>query len=797
MNPFYNPTGNPAANSAGLSTLIRGEFNAISAAFTMMPRITTIGLFDTIFSQSGSYTYILPPKAGTLALLTDVVTEAARATGVETTRALAAEGVITTSVTAEATARSGAVSTETARAQAAEGALSTNISTVTTSVTAEVNRATAAETTGVGLVNSEATTRAAAVSGEITRAQNAEAALNAAVANKQNALGYAPVQQGTGIGQIAANVVKIGWTGSQLAATVDVTDMGAIVTTTMPNGFALASTVNAVLSFLPSKNIAGWGVTGSGLDETAKCQQAIDDCAGKYTLVFPAYLPQIVITGLRYHSGSSIQIDGTLFLKSGSFTHMFCGDDAGVHVVRFSGSGTLNGNQAGNNGSSPVGINPYCGGIVTTGYSTAATVSSLPNSDIIITGLHFINITNWPVSIFCCDKAFITHCRFYMYGNSVQVANGTRNFGVYFNDCEQTGDYAISAYQGCQGGEIAFNNSRYVAADVGVLNDGKADAQFWASMPNHDITIHHNRSRSTYTYGVGVLNVATLTATPGVVNLASNNYDIDVSDNIIIDSGIADTQNNAAGVYIVRSRVRVRGNRIRWGGTAGALWYGIGGTNSDRCTFDRNEISNGGILSDGTTLAGCTAVGLCPSMTNTVYRLNEIFDDQAAPTMSFAFGYGYSFSGAATDTILAGCQWLFQTVKGMKVQPYKAAQPFAADTVVFSPSENITSTIAGKLAVVSDIHSNSATIDGVLTTGSVQSGLVNGTNITAVIETVSETATIGNVSATQIAVSKLNTNGVLTMANLVQAVSDADAAIKGIGITQLYLNGSQLLVRQA
>lgn len=41
-------------------------------------------------------------------------------------------------------------------------------------------------------------------------------------------MGYIPVQQGTGTNQLA-NAVKIGWTGSRLAATVDITNLGNIV----------------------------------------------------------------------------------------------------------------------------------------------------------------------------------------------------------------------------------------------------------------------------------------------------------------------------------------------------------------------------------------------------------------------------------------------------------------------------------------------------------------------------------------------------------------------------------------
>lgn len=44
-----------------------------------------------------------------------------------------------------------------------------------------------------------------------------------------NPYGFTPVQQGTGVGQNPANVVKIGWSSTRLKATVDSTDLGNIV----------------------------------------------------------------------------------------------------------------------------------------------------------------------------------------------------------------------------------------------------------------------------------------------------------------------------------------------------------------------------------------------------------------------------------------------------------------------------------------------------------------------------------------------------------------------------------------
>lgn len=52
--------------------------------------------------------------------------------------------------------------------------------------------------------------------------------LTSGLATKQNALGYTPVQQGTGVGQLS-NVVKIGWaSGSKTKITIDSTDQGNI-----------------------------------------------------------------------------------------------------------------------------------------------------------------------------------------------------------------------------------------------------------------------------------------------------------------------------------------------------------------------------------------------------------------------------------------------------------------------------------------------------------------------------------------------------------------------------------------
>ena len=80
-------------------------------------------------------------------------------------------------------------------------------------------------------------------------------------------LGYNPIQQGTGNGQLAGNVIKIGWSAaSRIKATVDVTDQGNLVTDPYLAGGGLG--ING--AYMNRAGIALWGPdndgSGSGLD---------------------------------------------------------------------------------------------------------------------------------------------------------------------------------------------------------------------------------------------------------------------------------------------------------------------------------------------------------------------------------------------------------------------------------------------------------------------------------------------------------------------------------------------------
>lgn len=119
-NPFYTVSGNPATGAQGLSSLMRAEFVSIQVAFDVMPSFKTTGLFTTTFNQQGTYSFVLPNQAGTVALTSDVA--------VEGSRAATAEGVLT----AAGTANAAAIASETARAVNVESSVAASVRTEAT-----------------------------------------------------------------------------------------------------------------------------------------------------------------------------------------------------------------------------------------------------------------------------------------------------------------------------------------------------------------------------------------------------------------------------------------------------------------------------------------------------------------------------------------------------------------------------------------------------------------------------------------------------------------------------------------
>lgn len=224
-----------------MSALVRGEFLLIQTAFDHMPRITTTGLFDTVFNQLGNYTFTLPGVPGTLATTANIATE--------TTRALAAEAVLGTAVGTETTARIAGDATEAAARTAAIGV--------------ETTARTAADT-------AEVTARNTAIGVETTRATTAEGAnATAAAAAQTTANAALPKAGGTMTGDVnfdghAVTNLATATIGAVTATTGNIAGLTATAAvigsaTIGPGGSFLASLGASGYQKLPSGLILQWG----------------------------------------------------------------------------------------------------------------------------------------------------------------------------------------------------------------------------------------------------------------------------------------------------------------------------------------------------------------------------------------------------------------------------------------------------------------------------------------------------------------------------------------------------------
>ncbi len=608
-NPFYNPSGNPATGSEGLSALMRAEFVAVSNGFDLLPRFTTTGLFDTIFDQQGSYTFTLPSHAGTLALTTDIAAN----------------------VTAEAVARTAADAAETARATAAE-ALRQPILGYTP----------VQQGTGVGQLGNPVKIgwTGTALALTIDNADQGPFAMGndvtARLALKQDALGYTPVQQGTGIGQ-HANVVKIGFGDlGKLKLTIDATDLG---------NFAMESWVTARLALLPFVTPWDYGALGNGalnplsgvttvtvfgaaistvgytltqwqtlypsatslaesLDRIA-LQTAINAGVGKKPVIVPAAITTLLDKRITVPGNSNIRIDGRLNLANQVNTHCVM-ILAGAGSVTIDGNGTIFGNktnQTANNDPANFGN----GGIVT----ELSAYPLITSQDITISGLTITDVLEWPISLNNATRCVIRNTRLLNSGNAPQFCNGTSYSTASGNIIENIPDYAFATYEGCTYCNIVDNIATN-AGPFGCLNDGAATG--WNNTPQHDIVVANNISSNPQ--GTSGVTIATIVTGAPAVML----YDISVKGNVILNavgSGItlsgcrdsviegniitgglpAPATTHFDGIQGIGFNLLIKGNRIANGESAyvaGSV-YGINLSNLDSvCCSDNYVVDYGG-----------------------------------------------------------------------------------------------------------------------------------------------------------------------------------------------------------
>lgn len=129
-------------------------------------------------------------------------------------------------------------------------------------------------------------------------------------------LGYAPVQQGGGVGQ-NNNAIKIGWSGSRLKAQVDDTDLGNIV---FDSHFAVSKSDNGYQK-LPNGLIFQWGRTAAGKLGTDK------------RVNFPIAFPLKVVNVHTNHIGADTGVNIVVYHTGISTTGFAARSNYATHDV--------------------------------------------------------------------------------------------------------------------------------------------------------------------------------------------------------------------------------------------------------------------------------------------------------------------------------------------------------------------------------------------------------------------------------------------------------------------------------
>jgi hypothetical protein len=202
------------------------------------------------------------------------------------------------------------------------------------------------------------------------------------LATKQNSLGFTAVQQGTGVGQLSANLVKIGWsTPGRLKATVDGTDLGNVV---FDSNLTWANVIGKPTTFAPSAHTHTTSeVTGLDTALGSKAPTANPTFSGtvniptlNVTSLTTTPVAYIGTAGTMSGTGVAFDVSGTSFRiyeRAGSFRGVTvdlagCGSQSALwHSSNFDpntkmnvGGGTFTGNV-----QFPAGV--YVGSGVATG----------------------------------------------------------------------------------------------------------------------------------------------------------------------------------------------------------------------------------------------------------------------------------------------------------------------------------------------------------------------------------------------------------------------------------------------
>lgn len=166
---------------------------------------------------------------------------------------------------------------------------------------------------------------------------------------------FTPVQQGTGVSQ-GMNIVKLGWDGSYLRATVDATDLGALASQIWANSQYFTKTyTNATFAPLISPALTG--------TPTAPTAATFD------------YSTRLATTAQAYNTIVNMPHGGTAYVTPGTYNFTVPANVYWIYVEVWGGGGGGGGSQAGNDAAGGGGGTGWAAGWLNLAAGTNVTVT--------------------------------------------------------------------------------------------------------------------------------------------------------------------------------------------------------------------------------------------------------------------------------------------------------------------------------------------------------------------------------------------------------------------------------------
>ena len=517
-------------------------------------------------------------------------------------------------------------------------------------------------------------------------------------------------------------------------------------------------------------NVLDHGAMGDGAtNDTAAIQAALNTYAGKAIVFVPNTGNAYMVSGLTLPSGTDLLLYGTIKLLPNSLAFVVGVNNANSVTIR--GNGIIDGNGAAQ-ATHPGGM---------------AGLSVYGSDNVKVSGITLQNAYNWNLNVVgSSTKVLIAGVTMLGGGNANEFAQGSSD--CWLTNCviDGTGmaDYAFCFYGGVTNsgaiGSVVKNagaGTGTAPPGIGVLSDSAQPALC------SNIVIADNIVHGCAGSGISCISPS---GNPQTGILISNNRCY----NNCIGGGTA--INAIADICIDRStHVTVVGNQISANGASGGngQFFGVYvGANANYVSIFSNQIYN---IGQGTTSSAGVALA---SAANVFVNSNYIYDTQTTHTMGASIygsaGPGCVFTNnwcgtvpiainASSDTLMANAVGGVWTVGGSSGKPGVVALSGPAGSnrnIIFETqahprwfvgTDNLAEggSNAGSNFSIINVSDNGATLLGTPLSISRATGVV----------TLAVAPTFG----------ALPTN----------AANDAAAATAGVGVGQVYRNGSALQVR--